>query len=294
MLQPEPTLNEIQEIAVVSGANGFIGTHLCRTLAKSGVKVVAIPRDILLKTALLRDFLRKCNPTYIFHLAAYGNHSTQTGYEQTIDVNYMGTYSLLLASKRIPYKAFVNVSSSSVLLDHETFYSATKAGAERLCRAFYSEYGKPIITARPYSIYGIGEAEFRFIPTAFKCALLGETLKLAPDAVHDWLYVDSFVEGIVRSATKYIDRMQGKAWNFGTGIGTNNMDVVKLIAKITDKKINIIPQSNMRSFDSKSWACALNEESYLWTDEYMPTLEEGLERIYGYYKQALKAKNYRD
>lgn len=278
--QPTPEANMVQEVAVISGASGFIGTHLAQKLVLQGLKVIAIPRDILGRTEILKDFLKHCNPDYIFHLAAYGNHSNQDNFAEIVNVNYAGTYSLLAASKRIPYKAFINVSTSSVLLDHETFYSATKAGAERLCKAFVSEYGKPIITVRPYSIYGPGEADFRFIPTVFRACLTGDILKLSPDAVHDWLYIDSFVEGMITSATRYVHKMQGKAWNFGTGMGTSNLEIVREIEKITGKKTKRDVVKTMRTYDNTAWVCKEDDEKYPWIMEYVPTVQTGLRRMY--------------
>lgn len=279
--QPTPRANMVQEVAVISGASGFIGTHLARKLVLQDIKVIAIPRDVFSDMFLLTRFFRYLQPNYIFHLAAYGNHSKQDNNAEIVNVNYAGTYSLLAATKDIPYKAFINVSSSSVLLEHETFYSATKAGAERLCKAFASEYGKPVINVRPYSVYGPGEADFRFIPTVFKACLTGDILKLSPDAVHDWIYVDSFVEGMITSATRYVHKMKGKSWNFGTGIGTSNLEVVRMIEKITGKKAAIVMNNSMmRKYDSKEWVMKYNSESYMWLTEYLPTLEEGLRKVY--------------
>jgi nucleoside-diphosphate-sugar epimerase len=284
-MQHQSTLkaNMVQEVAVISGASGFIGTHLAKRLVLQDIKIIAIPREVFSDIHLLTRFLKYIQPDYIFHLAAYGNHSSQTNNAEMVNVNYAGTYSMLTATMDIPYKAFINVSSSSVLLSHETFYSATKAGAERLCKAFANEYGKPIVNVRPYSIYGIGEADFRFIPTVFRLCLTGDILKLSPEAVHDWLYVDSFVEGMIRFATwnEYRRKAQGRSFNFGTGTGTSNLGVVRMIEKITGKKAKIELHPDMRKFDAKDWVCDPDgKETYHWEDEYIPTLEEGLRKVY--------------
>ena len=282
--QPTPSANMVSEVAVISGASGFIGSHLARKLVLQGLKVVAIPRDILSRTELLQEFLQRYSPSYIFHLAAYGNHSNQTNVAETVSVNYGDTYSLLVASRHIPYKAFINVSSSSVLLPYETLYSASKAGAERLCKAFAMNYDKPIVTVRPYSVYGPGEASFRFIPTVFRSCLTKQTLHLSADVVHDWIYVETFVEGMINTAIKYVNKYKAKSINFGTGIGRTNAEVVKKIEEITGYKAKILYQNNMRPYDNKEWVCQNDKDTYQWTDEYMPTLSEGLLQTYESYK----------
>jgi nucleoside-diphosphate-sugar epimerase len=290
MMQHQPNLSGtmVSEVAVVSGANGFIGQHLCKQLAFTGVKVVAIPRDILLKPDALQIFLKRAQPDYIYHLAAFGNHSMQKDADEIITTNYAGTYALLSASKRIAYKAFINVSTSSVLLNHETFYSASKAGAERLAKAFYFEYGKPVITVRPYSIYGPGEADFRFIPTVFRSCLQGERIPLAPDSVHDWVYVQDFVEAMLDIAQQ-VQVTQGKALNIGTGIGTTNDEIVRLIEQITGKRSHLKTLNVLRKYDTTNWVCKDDEQKY--TNRILPftTLKEGLTQLYGYYQQTLEA-----
>jgi len=276
--QPKPKANMVQEVAVISGASGFIGSHLAKKLTLQGLKVVAIPRDVLSRTELLQQFLSKCSPDYIYHLAAYGNHSNQKNNAEIVNANYGNTYSILAASKNIPYKALINVSTSSVLLPYETFYSATKAGAERLCTAFANEYDKPIINARPYSIYGYGEAAFRFIPTVFRCALTKEILTLSSEVVHDWLYVETFTDGLIQTAT-YGHDFKGRSINYGTGKSTANIEIVRMIERITGEKVAIKFVDNLRPYDTNSWVCKMDENAFPWIDE--PTsVYEGLHKMY--------------
>ena len=174
---------------------------------------------------------------------------------------------LLCATRDIPYKSFTFVSTSSVLLPVETFYSATKAGAERLCQAYKDQYRKPISIVRPYSIYGIGEAPFRFIPTVFRSCMTGEPMTLDPEPVHDWVYVTDFVKRLLTAPTGISE--------VGTGIGTSNSIVVKLIEQITGKKANITHTKRMREFDNRIWVAKNESQSFV-------KLEEGLQKYYEY------------
>jgi nucleoside-diphosphate-sugar epimerase len=261
---------------LITGASGFIGSHLTAFLKNQLHTVIPMPRDVFLDPRHLEPFVKGTQPDVIIHLASYGNMTHQQDDPEMVSVNLAGTFNLLQASKEVPYDAFINVSSSSVLLEHETMYSATKAGAERLCRAFVHEYNKPIVTLRPFSVYGEHEADFRFIPTVFRSCLSGEEMTLAPDPVHDWIYIDDFVKAIWDCA-KEAENVQGKSLDIGTGIATTNQVVVDLIEKITGKKAKIKIQDSLRPFDSGEWRADAP-----W-DKNMVSLEDGLKRYYKWY-----------
>lgn len=266
---------------LVSGINGFVGGHLKKYIEDKGDIAVGIPRNIFNDPVRLERFVQDINPDVIVHLAAYGNHYRQKDILECLEVNYTGTFNLLQVTQDIPYKAFINISTSSVTLPHQTFYSATKMGAEMLCRAFASEFNLPVTTLRPFSLYGIGEADFRFIPTVFRSCLKGEEMKLAPEPVHDWTPVEFFCEviGIVAN-----EMMEGKLKNYkgrnngvGTGIGVTNQEVVSMIERITGKKAKIKKVKSLRKYDSGLWVCPNPYGS-------APTLEQGLTRYYEWYK----------
>ena len=212
---------------------------------------------------------------YIFHLSAYGNMANQKEDIKIFNANLVNTMRLLEVTKDIPYKAFVNVSSSSVSLPHQTIYSATKLGAEALCKAFVDEYDKPIVTARPYSVYGPGEADFRFIPTVFRSCLTGEEMDLDPYPIHDWVYVDDLIRIMIGTADH---KMKGGVVNIGTGIETRNQDIISMIAKITGKHPKIGKRHKMRSFDNHEWVNEYQLGKHI-------SLQEGLEKCYQYYKE---------
>lgn len=273
-----------KKTAVISGASGFLGTHLHKQLEAEGYTVVPIPRKTLQDFTALQGFLRWTRPAVIYHLSAYGNMAHQEDIGEMVKANYLNTYNLLLASKDIAYQAFINVSTSSVTLPKETFYSATKAGAEHLVDAFVNTFDKPIVNFRPYSIYGEGEADFRFIPTVFRSCLTGEPMTLAPIAEHDWVYVDDVVHELISCAEAIGMSELFEAYECGTGTATDNRTVVDLIEKITGKKANITKEKELRSFDNLSWKA----EDTNWS---MTSLEDGLQKTYQFYKERYERKS---
>ena len=229
-----------------------------------------IERRLLFDSNALKIYLEKEKPDYIFHLAAYGNMSNQKDEQEIFNTNVIGTWNMLMASKSIDYKKFINFSTSSVLLSYETFYSASKAASERLANAFLQQ-GKPILTVRPYSIYGEGEADFRFIPTAIKCLLKNQPLNLDPRAYHDWVHIDDFI-GELWLMTK--SNRKG-VWPLGTGKKYSNEEVLRLLEKISGlKAIRVI--TKLRSFDTTNW---VSPQSTVRSD-----LEKGLRKTFEYYK----------
>lgn len=257
----------------VTGANGFIGQHLVKRLTKDGHKIMTVDHKFLVDYPdKLDEIIKEANPDWIFHLAAFGNMAHQKDEFEIITSNIAGTYNLLHAVRDIDYKSFINVSSSSVLLPHQTIYSATKMGAEYLCKAYVDEYNKPIVTVRPASIFGIGEAGFRFIPTVFRSCLENEPMTLAPNATHDWVNVDDLVENMIGIA---LSDNKEQTYNIASGIKTTNREIITMIEDITGKNANIKEEKQLRSFDTNDWSIqsdvVLNH-----------SLRDGLEQYYEY------------
>ena len=256
-------------LAVLSGHNSFIGSYLVRALSDKGFQTAQVTRELLYSPDDLRLFFEEREPDYIFHLAAYGNHSAQKDEAMTVLSNIIGTFNILYASRDINYKKFVNFSTSSVKLPVETFYSASKAGAERIANAF-KQQGKPVLTIRPYSVYGGGEALFRFIPTICNKLLTGEEILLDPNPVHDWIYVENFVDRVM----DYLD--QDGIVEIGTGVQTTNKQIVEMLEKISGIKAKITIVENQRSYDTNEWKADNKTNS---------NLEKGLKKTWEYYKK---------
>lgn len=234
--------------ALISGMSGFIGTALKNRLESDGYDVVRLEpflmtNELYVDLSYLIAFIKYHNPDYIFHLSAYGNHYDQVSENEIIGVNIVSTFNLLEVSKNIPYKKFYNFSTSSVTLPIQTFYSASKMSAELIVNVYKTQYNKPIVNIRPYSIYGIGEAEHRFIPQVIKHLLSGEEMIIDENAVHDWIYIDCFVNALLDGYTE-----------IGTGIKTNNKEIVILLENISGKKLNY-KSGRLRNYDNNNWVC---------------------------------------
>jgi nucleoside-diphosphate-sugar epimerase len=269
------------ETALVSGLNGFIGHHLKTALEKKNISVVGLPHDLFYKYEMgLQSAVESAQPDYIFHLASYGNMREQKYEDDIFSANLLGTYNLLKATKDLPYKTFVNISTSSVLLDFETMYSATKAGAEHLCKAFADNYNKRIITVRPYSIYGEHEQETHLIPRIFRSCLYREPLELAPDPRHDYVFVDDFVSELIAIAQSDSDYLESPI-HIGTGVSTSNGKILSLIEGITQRKAKLMGEREGYEYDTTDWKANPRNGYVIYTP--VP-IEEGLQKVYNSYK----------
>lgn len=244
---------------LVSGAGGFIGTHLCNKLIDDGHKVFSLDRQLLLNPTKLEEEINKIKPDVIFHLGAYGNHSWQKDEDECIASNILGTRFLLKASRKV--NKFVYISSSSVYSHHSykeslseahtpiypmTFYTASKASAESLCLAEKHIHDRDITIIRPFSVYGYGEDGKRFIPRVIIDLLTGKTLDLDPTPVHDWIHVNDLVAGLIKSI-----RCTFPIVNVCTGIETTNQEIVDKLQVISGKKLKTRKVEGMRSWDTK-------------------------------------------
>lgn len=270
----------------VSGASGFIGSHL-RMVLEPKNEFVAIPRKLLYSPKDLEKFFKKENPDYIVNLMAYGNMSNQDDVAQIVLSNYFGAYNMLSASKDIPYKKFIQVGSSSEyglkdqpmresdLPNTDTFYGASKLGATYLARAFAVK--KPVVIIRPFSVYGEDEADFRFIPTVIRCLLDGSKMELDPSPVHDWIFIDDLISGMLTGA-EYAK--SGEIVNVGTGRETSNLEIAQILERISNKKLNYeekaIRGANHWSSDNSKL------KSFGWAPKF--PLGLGLAKTYEWYK----------
>ena len=251
--------------ALCTGSSGLLGTALCEKLEQLGHSVYRMSHEAM-EFEQIWDVKTKLGEIeYIYHCGAYGNHSYQKDLDQMMASNIGMTVQLLERTKNIPYKAFINVGSSSeygrkglcmredMVLNPDTFYAATKAAGTHLARAFAKQYDKPIITVRPFSIYGQGEAEHRFIPTVIRKLKSQEPIEVC-EGEHDWIHVEDIVEAMIR-LLPHADKYKGEVFNIGTGETYTNGFVVDALRKIIDTGSIIKHVDQLRPWDSGVW-CA--------------------------------------
>lgn len=269
---------------LITGYNGFIGKSLLERLR--GEEICLIGREWETYSTL-PDKIKNFNPDYIIHCAAEIKNPSKT-----FNSNILMTNWLLENTVNIDYKAFVNIGSSSEYginnnsisehfrLKPRTMYEATKGASTLLCQGFASEYDKPIVTVRPFSVYGEYENENRLIPTLFRNFKQNIPSKIST-GVHDFIYIDDFLDGLLNILYSEKEIIKGDIINLGSGIQYSNLEVFNIIKKAYKSYLQPEIINNIfNKYDSLNWVADISYAKYKYKFTPKYTLETGLKRIY--------------
>ena len=258
---------------LVTGAGGFIGSHLAEALVELGAAVRAFvhyrgngswgwldrsphKKRIEVVAGDVSDRNRVAAAMdgidTVFHLAAltgipYSYHAP----ESYLRTNIEGTLNVLQAARGAGVERFVHTSTSEVYgtaryapineehpLQGQSPYSASKIGADKLAEAFHLSFGVPVVTIRPFNAFGPRQSARGVIPTIISQSLSGETIRLGSlTPTRDFNYVSNTVDAFVRCAQSPM--AIGKTFNVGSGNEISIGDLVRKIGKLLGREIKI-------------------------------------------------------
>ena len=296
---------------MVTGADGFIGSHLTETLVRQGYDVRAF---VLYNSFNSWGWLDSCSPDVVgrfevfagdirdphgvraamqgcdvaFHLAAliaipYSYHSPDT----YVDTNVKGTLNVVQAARELGVKKVVHTSTSEVYgtaqfvpiseehpLQGQSPYSASKIGADQIAMSFYNSFDTPIATIRPFNTYGPRQSARAIIPTVIAQIANGKR-KIKLGALHptrDFNFVMDTVRGFVAIAES--EKSVGEVINVGSNFEISIGDTVKMIAEVMGVEVEI-ETDQVRLRPEKS------EVDRLWADNNKAKILTGWEPAYG-------------
>lgn len=263
---------------LVTGAAGFIGSHLTELLVSKGYKVTAFDRynsynsfgwldnskfkkKINFILGDIRDFdsvyKASKNQDIIFHLAAligipYSYYSPAA----YIKTNVEGTYNILEASKINKVKQIIVTSTSETYGTAETFsikeshrshaqspYAASKVSADQLALSYYMSFNTPVKIIRPFNTYGPRQSLRAVIPTIISQAINKNNIYLGNvDTSRDLTFVTDTVNAFIKVMNS--KKLIGEAVNVGSNNNLNIRQLVEIISNLLNKKLNIILSKN--------------------------------------------------
>jgi NAD dependent epimerase/dehydratase len=300
---------------LVTGAGGFIGSHLAERLVETGAQVRAMVHynalgtwgwldqsslraemEVVAGDIADRDIVRQAmqGVDLVFHLAAliaipYSYHAP-VSYVRT---NIEGTLNVLQTARDLEVGRVVHTSTSEVYgtartvpidethpLQGQSPYSASKIGADKLAEAFHLSFGLPVVTVRPFNTFGPRQSARAVIPTITTQCLTGQTIRLGNlHPTRDLNYVSNTVDGFLLAASA--DAAIGRTINLGTGQEVSIGDLAHLIARLVDTPITL-ERDDQRIRPERSEVERLLADITLARTllgyEPVVTLEEGLKR----------------
>lgn len=280
---------------LVTGAAGFIGSHLVRTLRAEGHRVVGLDRrpgaDLCLD--LLTDDLSPAlaGQEYVIHLA--GQPGVRESWQRFADYargNIEVTQRLLEALRGWPLHKFVLASTSSVYGEAAmpaaedgpalpvSPYGATKLAAETLCDLYGRTAGLPWVALRYFTVYGPGQRPDMAFTRWLRAVRDGGPVALygTGEQRRDFTYVDDAVEATIRAAVANVD---GLAINVGGGSSIRMLDALTAIERVTGRPLQVQRQGAAPGDMAATLADTRRLERLLAFRPQTP-LEEGLRRQY--------------
>jgi NAD dependent epimerase/dehydratase len=312
---------------LVTGAGGFIGSHLVESLLKTDHSVRAfVHYNGAGSWRFLEHFSRRTPPNLevvlgdvgdarnvsvavqgcdiVLHLAALiGIPYSYVAPESYVRTNVIGTLNILEACRHHTVRRVVVTSTSEVYgtaqftpiteehpLQGQSPYSATKIGADKLAESYYRSFDVPVVTLRPFNTFGPRQSSRAVIPTILSQALSGaEEIRLGSlDPKRDLTFVEDTARAFILAAEA--PGIEGKTIHFGNGKAVTVGDLAGLCLKTVGSKARIVTEAARQRPDKSEVGLLLADPckaKQLLHWSPQVSLEQGLERTADYIKQNL-------
>ncbi|HEV3511605.1 MAG TPA: SDR family NAD(P)-dependent oxidoreductase [Candidatus Sulfotelmatobacter sp.] len=316
---------------LVTGADGFIGSHLVEQVAAAGAKVRALSqynsfnqwgwleeinclKDIEVVSGDIRD-AHFCDELtrdidVVFHLAAlipipYSYRAPGS----FVDTNVKGTLYMCQAAQRNGAKRFIQTSTSEVYgtaryvpideqhpLQPQSPYSATKIGSDSIALSFYNAFDFPLVVARPFNTYGPRQSARAVIPSIITQIAGGKSEIALGDltTTRDFTYVEDTCRGFI--AVAEMEGGEGEVFHIGSNTEISIADLVKLISEVMGKQVSVVcDQQRLRPEKSEVLRLKCENSKLKKATSFAPSipLRAGLERTVRWFSDAANLRRYK-
>jgi NAD dependent epimerase/dehydratase len=312
---------------LVTGAGGFIGSHLAERLVRDGSRVRAmihynargswgnldiLPKDLQQEIEVIagdvtdpcsvRTAVQGCE--MVFHLAALiGIPYSYLAPQSYVATNVTGTLNVLNAAREFAVAKVVHTSTSEAYgtalytpidekhpLQGQSPYSASKIGADKIAESFHLSFGVPVATIRPFNVFGPRQSARAVIPTVTAQVLSGaKRIRLGSlSPIRDFTYVQDTVSGFLAIAES--DKAIGQVINIGSGTAVTIEEVAKLIIKLIGKDVSIeVDAERVRPQGSEVMELLCNNSKAKELVGWVPqvSLSDGLQEVIRYIQMNL-------
>lgn len=265
-------------LVAVTGAEGFIGSHLTEALVASGHRVRAMAQynsfssygwletlapEVLCEVEIVLGDVRDpgsvrglvTDAETVYHLAALIAipYSYQAPHSY-VDTNVTGTLNVLEAVRHLETPRLVHTSTSEtygtaqtvpITEDHpintQSPYAASKAGGDRLADSYHASFETPVVTLRPFNTFGPRQSMRAVIPTVIGQVAAGSREITLGDLrpTRDFTFVADTAQAFIAAGTAPADAVVGRTFNAGTGGEISVGDLVRLIGKVMDADLDV-------------------------------------------------------
>ncbi|HEY8869526.1 MAG TPA: GDP-mannose 4,6-dehydratase [Candidatus Limnocylindrales bacterium] len=266
-------------MAAVTGAEGFIGSHLVEALVERGSRVRAMVQynafnswgwleslrpDVLASVEVELGDVRDIasvralaeGADVLYHLAAliaipYSYRSPRS----YVETNVLGTLNVLEAARELNTPRVVHTSTSEVYgtarrvpidedhpLQGQSPYAATKIGADKLAESYHLSFDLPVATLRPFNTYGPRQSARAVIPTIVSQVLAGVTTIRLGDLrpTRDFMFVTDTAHAFIAVGEAPGEAVVGNVLNAGTGVETSIGSVAELVGRVTGRNLSVV------------------------------------------------------
>jgi len=302
---------------LVTGADGFIGSHLVEGLLKRGAKVKAFvlynsfnswgwldtfSKDVIKKIDIVTGDIRDYNSVYnamdeidiVFHLAALiGIPFSYRSQDMYVDTNIRGTVNMLQVARKLKIEKIIHTSTSEVYgtaqhtsidenhpISPQSPYAATKVAADYLALSFYRSFNLPVTILRPFNTFGPRQSARAIIPTIITQILSGKSsVRLGNvETTRDFNYVANIVEAFLKVAQA--GNTEGQVYNAGSDKEISIKELIHIIMKVLGTHIRIV-QDKIRFRPPKSEVmklrCDFKKINHICNWKPKISLEKGIE-----------------